>query len=287
MVILSKCAMSDGTVLTPSTVSVTHTETRSTFTTDQVSNEVLLNILLNIPFLELKKCTQVCQRWREMVEGSYFWRCYLQKNYSLKTQLGVEGPLTDWQDGLQPMYRGGFDALTVQPAEVFHHLPKRLDNGVLFPISIQMDKVPSSKTLITLLETFKTIKSTIDSNGLVYDGQMGFGWKSEGFCLMDVFLFPWQEDQQPTSEDISRIFMLNEDLKDSIIQQKKTKSQLTCVLSHLGFQHWVSDALCPGKEWTQLCFNVHDPTHMMCPSPVFLYSDVAPSWIGGILTGLW
>ncbi|XP_019641202.1 PREDICTED: uncharacterized protein LOC109482803 [Branchiostoma belcheri] len=271
--------------------------------TEQLTVEMLMAIFLYLPYEDLLTCRHVCKRWQAVLSEGFFWKCLTFFSFSFQEEVegSTSGSLTEWRTDWnhEPNCFFGVQA-AVPKGAVFTKLPQRWRNGILCPSSEDIkDQVEDYQNFYRAVHALSTVHSSIQRLNLFYSGSAEFGWKSRGRSAIDTCLLPWQHDGLPTAEEVLELFHINPLLKESVTYEKKKGdfggtnqlSHIFCSRSYSGevmvFYDLVQGLLCPRNEYIQVCVNVRDPTHMQCPSPVFILAFLAPGWVGGIMTGLW
>ncbi|XP_078593783.1 uncharacterized protein LOC144871778 isoform X1 [Branchiostoma floridae x Branchiostoma japonicum] len=271
--------------------------------TAQLTTEMLMEIFLYLDYEDLLTCQHVCKRWQAVLCEGFFWKCLTFFSFSFREEDegSTSGSLTEWRTAWndEPNFFFGIQA-AVPKGAVFTKLPQRWRNGILCPSSEDIkDEIQDYQHFYRAVHALSNIHSSIQRLNLFYSGSTEFGWKNRGRSAIDTCLFPWHHDGLPTAEELLETFHINPLLRDSVTYEKKKGdfggyNQLSHIFSSrsysgevMMFYDSVQRLLCPRNEYIQVCVNVRDPTHMQCPSPVFILAFLSPGWVGGVMTGLW
>ncbi|XP_035665107.1 uncharacterized protein LOC118408408 [Branchiostoma floridae] len=284
-----------GSIISRQTVGNNHTA--------QLTTEMLMEIFLYLDYEDLLTCQHVCKRWQAVLCEGFFWKCLTFFSFSFREEDegSTSGSLTEWRTAWndEPNFFFGIQA-AVPKGAVFTKLPQRWRNGILCPSSEDIkDEIQDYQHFYRAVHALSNIHSSIQRLNLFYSGSTEFGWKNRGRSAIDTCLFPWHHDGLPTAEELLETFHINPLLRDSVKYEKKKGdfggyNQLSHIFSSrsysgevMMFYDSVQRLLCPRNEYIQVCVNVRDPTHMQCPSPVFILAFLSPGWVGGVMTGLW
>lgn len=260
-------------------------------------SEVIKKIVVLLPLRDLCTCMLVCKQWNEIISSEQFCKRYVLSHYDFDDEEVPTGHLKEWQDPEEWFYYWDENA-DKSNVYVFSDPPKRWKCGIvhLANYTLQSDKELKYKDFfraVCILKRILKAAMELDLDCSAY--------ANEGTGIVEVCLFPWNKESLPTAEDIISLFHFNPEMsKDPLVDTEvpdddEDDDDEDSGVSWNTLRTFQDDN--DGKKkavaffkWLKTIFNPFIRIAIGCesmnPVPCFILAQIAPGWVGGILTSL-
>ncbi|XP_078347421.1 uncharacterized protein LOC144632613 isoform X2 [Oculina patagonica] len=261
-------------------------------------SEVIAKIVLFLPLPDVCNCMLVCKEWKDLLSSEQFSKNYVLSHYDFNDEEEQSGHLQVWTTPDEWFYYWDENA-DKSNLYVFSDPPKRWKCGIvhLADYSLGSDKELKYKDLqkaVYILARIQTAAEELELDCRAYG--------NEGTGVVETCLFPWSKDTLPTAEDIITLFhfnpemhrdpMVDEEIEEEDEEDEDNDPEEANV-------SWNTLGTCYGVDvkkantffdWLKPIFTPMIRIGIGCdamnPVPCFILAELAPGWVGGVLTSL-